>query len=93
MGVYLAGLTLWKTWAGKQDDRLLTATVVAAAYYVTMFSAYYYPGATAWDPPQHFSVPYSHIYVVLPMLSVVGLAFGIEQWRVGSIAGQKAKAQ
>ncbi|KAK0264682.1 hypothetical protein LTR91_010581 [Friedmanniomyces endolithicus] len=94
MGSYLGVLTLWKTCRGGEKDNLLTASVIAAAYYITMGSAYYYPGATAWDPPQHFTVPYSHLYVVIPMLSIVATAFGLEQWRVtAQRSGEQKKAQ
>jgi len=83
MGVYLGTLTLWKTWSSTSaDDRLWTASAIAAAYYITMFSAYYYPGATAWDPPQQFDKPNIHMFVVLPALSIVTVAYGLEQWRL-----------
>ncbi|KAK5702802.1 hypothetical protein LTR97_003748 [Elasticomyces elasticus] len=91
MGVYLGLMTLWKTWS-RDQDRLWTATVLAAAYYITQFSAYYYPGATAWDPPQHFSVPHIHLYVVVPMLSLVALAQVLERWRLSGIDERGRKA-
>ncbi|KAK4962755.1 hypothetical protein LTR10_000382 [Elasticomyces elasticus] len=91
MGVYLGLMTLWKTWSRDQDC-LWTATVLAAAYYITQFSAYYYPGATAWDPPQHFSVPNIHLYVVVPMLSLVALAQVLERWRLSEIDERGRKA-
>ncbi|EMC96318.1 hypothetical protein BAUCODRAFT_107842 [Baudoinia panamericana UAMH 10762] len=86
MGAYLGLLTLYKTWVSSSnavDDHLATPCVVGAAYYVTQASAYYYPGATAWDPPQSFGVGPVHLFVVVPMLSLVGVAFGMERWRVG----------
>ena len=93
MGVYLGSMTLWKTWSTSgEQDRLWTATVIAAAYYVTQGLAYYYPGATAWDPPQHFDVPYVHLFVVVPMLSLVAMAYGLEQWRVAGATAVKGKA-
>ena len=67
--------------------------MIAAAYYVTQGSAYYYPGATAWDPPQEFGVPYVHLYVVVPMLALVGVAYGLERWRFVSEGGGKAKVR
>lgn len=92
MGTYLGLTTLWLTWrhAGK-TDHLSTASVIAAMYYVTMFTAYYFPGATAWDPPQKQPFKMAHLVVVIPMLSLVGLAYGLEQIRVAG--GAKAKAQ
>lgn len=93
MGFYLGCCTLWKTWYSVDDDHLWTATVIAAAYYITQGSAYYYPGATAWDPPQHFSVPYVHLFVVVPMVSLVALAYGIEKRRVAGLKGSKVKAR
>ncbi|TKA80812.1 hypothetical protein B0A55_01617 [Friedmanniomyces simplex] len=93
MGVYLGSMTLWKTWSSTaEQDRLWTATVIAAAYYITQGSAYYYPGATAWDPPQEFSVPHVHLYVVIPILSLVATAYGLEQWRFAGEAGGRQKA-
>ncbi|KAK3069110.1 hypothetical protein LTR53_012808 [Teratosphaeriaceae sp. CCFEE 6253] len=93
MGAYLGSVTVWKTWASASErDRLWTATVIAAAYYVTQASAYYYPGATAWDPPQSFSVPFVHLFVVGPMLSLVMAAYVLEQWRHVGRAATKAKA-
>ena len=38
MGICLGLSTLWKTWYDNKDD-LLTASVFAAIYYVTQFSA------------------------------------------------------
>ncbi|KAK1070131.1 hypothetical protein LTR12_003468 [Friedmanniomyces endolithicus] len=94
LGVYLGTMTLWKTWSStSEEDRLWTATVTAAAYYITQGSAYYYPGATAWDPPQEFGVPYVHLYVVVPMLALVGMAYGLERWRFVSEGGGKAKVR
>ncbi|KAK5118564.1 hypothetical protein LTR85_008029 [Meristemomyces frigidus] len=94
MGTYLGLSTLWLTWRpAAKTDNLLTATVVAAAYYTTMFTAYFFPGATAWDPPQQAPFEMSHLAVVVPMLSLVGTAYALEQLRVGGLAkSEKAKS-
>lgn len=88
MGVCLSLCTLWKTWWDNRDD-LLTASVFAAMYYVTQFSAFYYPGATAFDPPQAFPISYPHVFVVGPNLAMVGLAYWLEQRRVKALNGRK----
>lgn len=88
MGVCLGLGTLWKTWWDNSDN-LLTASVFASMYYVTMFSAWYYPGATAFDPPQEFSFSYPHLIVVGPNLAMVGLAYWLEQRRVRGLKGGK----
>ncbi len=89
MGVALALGTIWKTYFDN-NDRLLTASVFASLYYITMISAHFYPGATAWDPPQFFTTKYPHIAVFTPNLVMVGLAYYLEQRRVG---GLKAKTK
>ena len=91
MGLYLGLCTLWKTWDATESDNLLTAMVLTAAYYVTQCSAYYYPGATAWDPPQEFPFEIIHLFVVLPMLSLVAAAYCLEQWRIADLQDAKAK--
>ena len=88
MGVYLSLATLWKTW-WDDTDNLFTASVFASMYYVTQFSAWYYPGSTAFDPPQHFPISYPHIFVVGPNLAMVGLAYWLEQRRVKAVKSAK----
>ena len=51
----------------------------------------YYPGATAYDPPQEFPVSYPHLIVIVPNLAMVGLAYWLEQRRVKAL-GEKKKA-
>lgn len=92
MGAYLGVCTLWKTWRSAENDNLFTATVLAAAYYITQFSAFYYPGATAWDPPQELPFEQMHLVVVLPMLTLVAAAYGLEHWRISAMQDGKAKA-
>lgn len=84
MGVCLGLGTLWKTW-WDNNDNLLTASVFASMYYVTMFSAWYYPGSTAFDPPQKSSVSYPHLFVVAPNLAMVALAYWLEQGSTKSV--------
>lgn len=91
MGIFLSLTTLWKTWWANDNDNLLTASILASGYYLTQWSAYYYPGSTAWDPPQHFSVPYTHLFVVVPNLAIIGLAYGLEQRRVAAEGDWKRK--
>ena len=88
MGVCLALGTLWKTWWDNTDN-LFTASVFASMYYITQFSAWYYPGSTAFDPPQEFPISYPHVFVVGPNLAMVGLAYWLEQRRVKAVKGAK----
>ena len=90
MGVCLGLGTLWKTW-WDDKDHLLTAAVFASMYYVTQFSAWYYPGSTAYDPPQELSISYPHLFVVGPNLAMVGLGYWLEQRRVKKAKLEKAK--
>ena len=88
MGVCLCLGTLWKTWWDNSDN-LLTASVFASLYYITQFSAFYYPGATAYDPPQAFFINYPHVFVVGPNLAMIGLAYWLEQRRVRALNEKK----
>lgn len=51
----------------------------------------FYPDATAFDPPQEFAVSYPHLFVVGPMLGLVGLAYGLERRRVRGMKGRGRK--
>jgi hypothetical protein len=88
MGVCLSLGTLWKTW-WDDTDNLFTASVFASMYYVTQFSAWYYPGSTAFDPPQDFPISYPHVFVVGPNLAMVGLAYWLEQRRIKALKSAK----
>lgn len=97
MGVFLGLATIWKTWFDNKDD-LLTAGVLASAYYVTMFSAYYYPGSTGFDSPQDAPMSFPQILVIVPNVAAIGLAYWLEQKRAtasntGLRGGTVAKKQ
>lgn len=88
MAVCLSLGTIWKTFRDNHDH-LLAASVFASMYWVTQFSAYYYPGSTAYDPPQEFSMAFPHVFIVVPNLSMVALAYWLEQRRMTNLKAKK----
>lgn len=84
MGVCLGIGTLWKTFLAN-NDRLLTASVFASMYYVTQASAIFYPGSTAYDPPQQFEIENPQIFVIVPNLAMVVVAYVLEQQSAGAL--------
>ena len=90
MGACLGLCTLWKTW-WDDKDHLLTATVFASMYWVTQFSAWFYPGSTAFDPPQTSDYSFAQLYfLIVPLMSIIMTAYWLEQRRVAALGGKKA---
>lgn len=91
LGIFLAMVTLWHVWLPTAQDGLLTASVLASGYYITQLTAMLFPGATAWDAPQKFSMAFPQAFMIVPVLGVIGLAYWLEKKRLAVAEKVKTK--
>lgn len=89
LAIFLAGMTLWHTWFSTAQDGLSSASILASGYVVTQLTAMLFPGATAWDPPQHFSVVFPQVYMIVPVLGVTYAAYWLEGRRLRGVDKRK----
>lgn len=89
LAIFLAGMTVWHAWFSPAQDGLLSASVLASGYFVTQLTAMLFPGATAWDPPQHYSMAFPQVCVIVPVLGVVCAAYWLEGRRLRGLGKGK----